>query len=255
MNRTGLAIVLAVAVLAGGLFGVFPRLDVGFSALFFESARQKFILDHKGWVDVVRAAARVTIGLLVAPAVIALIGKVILPGRSMLIGGRTALFLTVTLALGPGILANTVLKDHWGRYRPSDVTAFGGPDPFMPWWDPRGQCVDNCSFVAGEPSGAFWTVAPAALTPPQWRPAAYGAAVAFGAAIGLLRIAGGGHFFTDVVFAGVLMFLVVWTTHGLLYRWRSTRITDKAVERAFERIGKAIRDGFARIARHDDAST
>ena len=251
MNRTGLAIVLAVAVLVGGLFGVFPRLDVGFSALFFESARQKFILDHKGWVDVVRAAARVTIGLLVAPAVIALIGKVILPRRSMLIGGRAALFLTVTLALGPGILANTVLKDHWGRYRPSDVTAFGGPDPFMPWWDPRGQCVDNCSFVAGEPSGAFWTVAPAALTPPQWRPAAYGAAVTFGAAIGLLRIAGGGHFFTDVVFAGVLMFLVVWTTHGLLYRWQSTRITDKAVER----IGKAIRDGFARIARHDDAST
>jgi membrane-associated phospholipid phosphatase len=51
--------------------------------------------------------------------------------------------------------------------------------------------------------------APAALTPPQWRPLAYAAALLFGVAMGALRMAGGAHFFTDGVFAGVLMFLVV----------------------------------------------
>ncbi len=83
---------------------------------------------------------------------------------------------------------------------------FGGDYRFTPWWDPRGDCPDNCSFIAGEPSGAFWTLAPAALAPPEWRPLAYGAALAFGVGIGVLRIAGGAHFFSDVVFAGVFMY-------------------------------------------------
>ena len=102
----------------------------------------------------------------------------------------------------------------------------------MPWWDPRGDCPKNCSFIAGEPSGAFWTLAPAALAPPHWRALAYGAAVAFGAGVGLLRMAGGGHFFSDVTFAGVITFLIIWLVHGWLYRWRATQTTDVAVERA-----------------------
>ena len=108
----------------------------------------------------------------------------------MLIAGRAALFLIVTLALGPGILANGMLKEHSGahasgrRRRSSAAT-----ERFTPWWDPRGPCPENCSFIAGEPSGAFWTLAPAALAPPQWRPLAYGAALAFGVAMGALRIA------------------------------------------------------------------
>ena len=112
----------------------------------------------------------------------------------------------------------------------------------MPWWDPRGDCPKNCSFVAGEPSGAFWTLAPAAVTPPQWRVLAYAAALAFGASVGLLRIAGGGHFFSDVVFAGVFTFLVIWLTHGFLYRWR-TRIADESVERLIERITDEVSAG------------
>jgi lipid A 4'-phosphatase len=50
-------------------------------------------------------------------------------------------------------------------------------------------------------------------------------------AVGLLRIAAGGHFFSDVAFSGVFIFLIIWLAHGLIYRWRATRITDAAVER------------------------
>ena len=144
--------------------------------------------------------------------------------------GRAAVLLLLTLALGPGILANVVLKDHWGRIRPIDVAEFGGSGRFTPWWDPRSACSANCSFIAGEPSGAFSTLAPAALAPPQWRPLAYGAALVFGAEIGVLRMAAGAHFFTDVAFAGVFMFLVTWALHGLIFRWRPTRLTDEAIE-------------------------
>ena len=62
-------------------------------------------------------------------------------------------------------------------------------------------------------------------------------------------MSGGGHFFTDVVFAGVFTFLVIWTMHGLIYRWRRTRTTDEAVEQSLAQTGEAIRNGFAKLLR------
>jgi lipid A 4'-phosphatase len=129
-----------------------------------------------------------------------------------------------------------VLKDYWPRSRPIDVPQFNGEERFTAWWDPRGGCPKNCSFVGGEASGAFWTLAPAALSPPAWRPVAYGAAIAFGAGVSVLRMAFGAHFFTDIVFAEVFTFLIIWLAHGFVYRWRSTRFSDQAVERMIERF-------------------
>ncbi len=253
MNRTGLAITLAVAVMVGVLFAVYPQFDLDLAGLFFDPAKHVFIVsgnpnDLSIWQSLRHLAEALTT-VLVAPAIVAICGKLILPHRRMLIGGRAALFLVVTLALGPGLVANVLLKDHWGRPRPIDVVEFGGPDSFMPWWDPRGACPTNCSFVAGEPSGAFWTFAPAALAPLQWRVLAYGGAVAFGAAVGVLRMAAGGHFFTDVVFAGVSTYLLVWAMHWLIFRWRATRIADDAVEQPLARAGEAMRRGLVRLGR------
>lgn len=247
MNRTGLAIALAIAVAVGVLFAIYPRLDVDISALFYNRQNNMFDVNAQPWVKHSRDAARWLITLILAPACLAIIGKLIMPKRRMLIGSRAALLLIITMALGPGVLTNLVLKDHWGRARPIDITELGGTFHFTPWWDPRGQCPNNCSFVAGEPSGAFWTLAPAALAPPQWRVVAYGGALVFGAAVGLLRIAGGAHFFTDVAFAGVLMFLLIWTAHGFLFRWTAARQTDEAIERPLARAGEAIRGGLVRL--------
>jgi len=249
MNRTGLAITLAVAVVVGVVFGVYPRLDVDISAFFYNPHVNQFDANAQPWADNSRAAARWVIALIFAPACLAPIGKLIMPKRRMLIGGRAALLLVLTMALGPGILTNVILKDHWGRARPIDIIELGGTHHFTAWWDPRGNCSDNCSFVAGEPSGAFWTLAPAALAPPQWRLLAYGGALAFGTALGLLRIAGGGHFFSDVVFAGVFTFLLIWITHGLLFSWRATRLTDETFERPLVRAGEAMRSGSSALLR------
>jgi lipid A 4'-phosphatase len=233
MNRTGLIIALTIGVVVGVVFGVWPRLDLAVSTPFFDPKTHDFPLNGHVWSQYARTAARVLITLLIVPTGIALVGKFLFPRRRMLIKAEAVLFLIATLAVGPGLLTNTLLKDHWGRARPIDVTEFGGSSRFTPWWDPRGDCPNNCSFIAGEPAGAFWTMAPAALAPPQWRLLAYGAALAFGSAVGVLRIAGGGHFFTDVVFAGVFMYLVIWAAYGLIYRWPSKRTGDKA-DKPFE---------------------
>lgn len=255
MNRTGLTIALVIAVVVGLLFGFFPRLDIGISRLFYTPHAGLFVVNAQPWVMDSRAVARWLITLLIAPACLALIGKLIMPKRRMLVGSRAALFLVLTLALGPGVLTNVILKDHWGRARPIDITELGGAYHFTAWWDPRGDCPNNCSFVAGEPSGAFWTLAPAALAPPQWRLLAYTGALTFGVAVGLLRIAGGGHFFSDVVFAGVFTFLLIWVTHGILYRWLGGRMTDETIEHLLARAGEAMHAAVARAIPHKAASS
>jgi lipid A 4'-phosphatase len=240
MNRVALGIVLAVAVVVGVVFGIHAQFDIDLSRLFFDPKWDTFPIGGAPWEQTLRALARWVITLVALPSFIAIVGKLLLPNRRMLFGGSTALFLTLTLAIGPGLITNLGLKDHWGRSRPIDVKAFGGADRFTAWWDPSGPCPNNCSFIAGEPSGAFWTVAAAAVAPPQWRALAYGLAVSFGVVVGVLRMAAGGHFFTDVVFGGVIMYLVAWVMHGLIFRWRPTRLNADTVERLLAWPGKKI---------------
>jgi membrane-associated PAP2 superfamily phosphatase len=236
MNRTGLLIALAIAAVVGLVFGIYPALDLKIAAPFFDPQGIGFwARADRGFLNL-RLIGTYSVSAIVAPAFLALMWKLIQPRRRLLVPGRAIVFMIATLALGPGLVTNVILKDYWDRPRPIDVTEFGGTEHFVPWWVPRGDCPKNCSFVAGEPSGAFWTLAPAALMPPQWRAIAYGAAVAFGAVIGAGRIVAGAHFFSDVVFAGVFTFLVIWIAHGLLYRWPATRITDAQVEGAIERV-------------------
>src|SRR6476619_7728679 len=64
--------------------------------------------------------------VLVAPAVLARLVKLILPRRKLFIPVRAVGFLISTMILAPGLLVNVLLKDHWGRPRPIDVTQFGG---------------------------------------------------------------------------------------------------------------------------------
>ena len=240
----------------GLLFGLYPELDLRLAAIFYDPQVPGTWNDSAWILKVLRDIARWIVALVAAPAFIALIVKLIAPRRPMLIPGRAAVLMIATLALAPGLLTNILLKDQWGRPRPIDVTEFGGTDRFVPWWDPRGGCPKNCSFVAGEPSGAFWTLAPALLTPPHWRALATGGALAFGSGVGLLRMWGGGHFFSDVVFAGVFTFLVIWLVHGLLYRWRRTRTSDAAVDGMLERMIMSQRAALMRIrsGRRDPAS-
>jgi hypothetical protein len=45
------------------------------------------------------------------------------------------------------------------------------------------------------------------------------------------------------------MYVLIWIVHGLIYRWRPTRLTDAAIERPLEQIGNAMRDGVAALFR------
>lgn len=239
MNRTGLLIVLAIGVVAGLVFGLFPGLDLTISGYFYgivDGAKNTFALRLYPPLMMARDAGLWVGTILIAPSVVALVIKLLLPRTKLLLSGRAILFLMATMALGPGLLVNVILKDHWDRPRPIDVTEFGGDEHFMPWWKPGGDCPSNCAFVSGDVAGAFWTIAPAALTPPQVRAIAYGAAIALGTVMACFRMMAGAHFPSDVIFAGVFTFLIIWLCYALIYRWPRTRLEDADVERALERV-------------------
>jgi lipid A 4'-phosphatase len=226
MNRTGLFIALGLALVVGLLFGLYPELDLKLAALFYDAATRTFPLKLNAMAGFARDGAMWIAWAIAMPAIVALVGKLVRPARPLLISGRAIVFLLVTLALAAGVLTNLTFKSYWGRPRPVMVMQFNGDLPFVPWWDPRGGCGRNCSFFSGEGATAFWTYAPAALTPPAWRPLAYVAATLFG-----------GHFFTDVAAAGLVTFLVIWLAHGYIYRWPQTRLSDASIDAALTRLG------------------
>lgn len=121
-------------------------------------------------------------------------------------GWRRWAFMLLTLIIGPGLIANTLLKDNWGRARPVQVEQFGGAAQFTPPFVIAGQCDKNCSFVAGDPSFGFWTQALAYIVPRRRRQV-FWAGVSVGAFYGVLRIGMGAHFFSDVLIGGLLMLM------------------------------------------------
>jgi lipid A 4'-phosphatase len=67
------------------------------------------------------------------------------------------------------------------------------------------QCDDNCSFPSGHAALGFWTLSLALLAPRRHRRSAVGAALAFGLFMGVVRIAQGGHFLSDVAYSGLIV--------------------------------------------------
>jgi lipid A 4'-phosphatase len=236
MNRSGLFIALALALVVGLLFGIYPELDLKLAALFYDPATKSFPMKYDALAAIVRDVVIWIAWGLALPAIVALVIKLARPNRPLLISGRAMIFLLVTLTLSAGVLTNLGFKSYWGRPRPVVVAQFNGPQEFVPWWDPRGSCGRNCSFFSGEGATAFWTYAPAALTPPAWRPLAYAAATLFGVITSGLRMAFGGHFFSDVAAAGLVTFLVIWLAYGTIYRWRRTRLGDARIDAALTRL-------------------
>jgi membrane-associated phospholipid phosphatase len=235
-----------LAVLTGLVFAVAPGIDLAVASFFHDVGIRTAMPRLYGAIEVARSLEPVVTTLAIAPAVAVVAVKMFWPKRPTLMRSRAALFLILTLVLGPGLLVNAVLKDHWSRPRPGMVTEFGGTMSFKPWWDPRGACAANCSFVSGETSSAVWLAAPALLMPAPWRYAALGGVAVYAATIAFMRVLLGGHFLSDVIFSAIFTGLVIWTVHGLLFRWR-TRPSDQAIDAGFERAGNVLRRLVAAI--------
>ena len=197
-----LAALLLVAVMA--VTAAFPELDLGVARRFYEAEGGSF----SARFDTTLMGLR-EIGFYLPVALLALACLGWLYGRwnaeaAKLFTGRRLMFLTLSFALGPGLIVNVILKNASHRPRPTQVETFGGANPFRPWYAFDGGCATNCSFVSGEVAGAAWLTAPASLAPPAWRAVALGGAALLTVAVAGLRLAFGGHFLSDAAGAALV---------------------------------------------------
>jgi len=202
------AIAASVGVLAAVIFVGWPGIDLTVSS-WFNLGPRHFLLNDNTVASGLRLACEVITWFAAATAIVGIV--VAIAAKRCLLGLGIAqwLVLVLVLSLGPGLIVNGVLKDHWRRPRPINIVEFGGADQFTPVLERSGQCDRNCSFVCGEASSIYALGFTAAILARRRRAALMGLAVIAGSLIGVIRIGQGGHFLSDVIFAAVFMAMVV----------------------------------------------
>ncbi|MGB0459551.1 MAG: phosphatase PAP2 family protein [Opitutales bacterium] len=231
-------------LLAGVLFSLIANLlgwDQGAQACFYEVST-----DHWTGRDMPLMVALYEYGVL--PALILGVGGLLvwLAGyylKEVQALRKVSFYLFAVLALGNGILANFLLKGYWGRPRPAQVDLYGGTQAFEPslWID---LASTGKSFPCGHATMGFYFFALALLLQGAARRVVLALALLFGGVIGLSRMSYGGHFLTDVIWAGILMWLVAYGLQqalGLQHDWRYT-------EHPPHNAGAARRRRFVRLA-------
>ena len=204
---------IAVSVL-WAVFLLFPGIDLGVAALFYHPESRfaftgvplgMFLMENR---DIIYNTIFVAVAGIMTVSYWRRLER-------LAIDLRATVFVVASFLLGPGLLTNAILKEFWDRARPRQILEFGGDAQFGPPLVIQDQCATNCSFVSGEAAFAFAFLA-FALLAHQRRPLWIGVALGFGLLVGLKRIVLGAHFFSDVIFAGVLNGIVILILYRLI---------------------------------------
>jgi membrane-associated PAP2 superfamily phosphatase len=210
------------ALLAFGLLAVlfiaWPQIDLAASGLFYRGGGQWALERTSRWLFLpYRGLPRIGQALIVVLLALWLLSYVRrfpkLRARRVLVG-----FVLVSGLLGPVLLVDATLKEHSGRARPERIEQFGGIRQFTPAFVVADQCEKNCSFVSGHVATASFIMAFGWLGAPAVRRRWLLASIGFGAFMALTRMAPGGHFLSDTIFAWFATYFSLWLTEWLFRR-------------------------------------
>jgi lipid A 4'-phosphatase len=209
-DRMLLRLVLVIAAVHL-VFAVRPGIDLAVSGLFFRSDGGFWLADSAAATlvrNVIWNASYAFCGLAVILLAVGLF-------RYGWADVRTRIWAIIVLLflLAPGLLVNGLLKEFWGRARPRDVREFGGGLDFSPPFQMVSECFTNCSFVSGE--AALVTATSVGLflafrgdIHPAFRLPFIAAVLALFAVGAGMRVASGGHFASDVIFAALFTLVI-----------------------------------------------
>ena len=144
--------------LSVAFFVAFPGVDLMVSGWFWDPEKGWF-WSKTPWAEFVRKKLPYFLIGSVLGAIVVW-GAFRLCGRAIaFVTGKACTYLVLSLSIGPGLLANSLFKENWGRARPSQITQFGGTKTFTPPFEITDQCVSNCSFVSGHGALGLWVTA------------------------------------------------------------------------------------------------
>jgi len=206
---------------------VSPSIDLLASGLFYHSGQGFFLADNPVFTSFHWLAYYGARGLGVAFAILALGAW---RGRKSFctIDAKGWFFLLLALLIGPVLIANVGLKDHWGRARPREIVEFGGASAFTPALEAHFERAhDNGSFVAGDAAFGFFLTAFAFVAPRRTSRRVFWSMMGIAGLFSLSRLVMGAHFLSDIIYAAFFMLQSVTATHAAFYgrnetaaRWR-----------------------------------
>lgn len=151
-----------------------------------------------------------------------------------------ASYMLLLVLIGPGLLINGVFKGYWDRPRPSEIQQLGGTETYLP---PLmiGHSKMFKSFPSGHATAGFAYLGFFFILRRRHKALARIAlvlAIFFGLLMGAGRIVAGGHFLSDVLWAGYLTFLAASVLYHFVLRvpLREQRI-DQPDSRSMPRLG------------------
>jgi lipid A 4'-phosphatase len=102
---------------------------------------------------------------------------------------------------------------------------------FTPALVPSNQCDGNCSFASGHASAGFFPVAMSFVWKKHRKKFFY-AGIMYGVLTGFARIAQGGHFLSDVVFAGLIVYGISWILWSLYERLKKATLPKQVFNKS-----------------------
>ena len=132
---------------------------------------------------------------------------------------RPCVAVILTVAIGPGLLVNGVLKNYWGRPRPVEVAAFSGVEKFRAVSQPGGPGAGR-SFPCGHCAMAFAVASGVVFyrLHPVISVGALLGGIGFGVVMGAARMNQGGHFPTDVLWSGIILMMLIASLYYLVLK-------------------------------------
>ena len=199
--------VLLPLILLLGLTLLFwaTRADIDILKPFYNKKQEWFLGDGLLWILLHKYGSSPGILLGVASLITLVLGLFV---RRFFLYRKAALFLVIALALGPGLITNTLLKDHWGRARPMQVKEFGGSEEYTRVWV-RTDFKDGRSFASGHASIGFFLMTPFFVLRKKrgkWASAFLITGLIYGGLMGLGRMLQGAHWPSDVLWAAGIVY-------------------------------------------------
>ncbi len=236
--------VLLVTVIMVAIFVHFPFIDMEFSKLFYDEELGFVYKDHiipkllyglNYWIFYTTfAVGGVCLGLWFFKK---FFPRLNIREKCFLLTPREWLFILIAFAMGPGVIVHSVFKDNFGRARPHQTHHFGGTKKFSFPLFITDQCESNCSFVSGHASAGFFLVSFALIAATRRRRIIiYAVGIFAGLAFGMCRILQGGHYLSDILFAGSVVLITSHTIHYLLFNtFKDYNIVDWVLKRGKSR--------------------